>query len=585
MNNKSREKIQTYKAIKIKPNKIKNITYNKPLFINMKKENNLKIKSGISNQKKISNSTKICSESESSFNPNAGNNTKRIYSVKDFEIDSCLKTSLNFFSNYINTSINSSENYNNNFETLSPSRTKIFPFIEEENKEQFTPYLGQKKSNEKKYQENKENKGESLNENIINNEKKNYSFIFNNSKKEIESTSLNLRNHFDEQLSNKYKRINKFQKMLFYQKKSGLNNKSKSRNKNNTTNMNTNYSSFVRLNKNSRTINKQLLYKKKYDFSFHRENERKILEWLYIHNIDISEREKYEKFAIIIQTVFRGYISRIKLYNKLKLYTCITVFNQLLKNIYLRSDTFFLKFCFQKLKNYYKKSFGIYNNSFSIKGGQNKSIILSKEIKELIEQNNKLQIKLNEFLINNNVLKNDINNYKEFEFKYKNLLVQLEKLQNANNNILKENNKLIKELNFMKNKTILKSDLIEPQKIINIIIESMNNKNIFKNIQIQNINNILIKDTFKADNNNNKIMQISPNVIIFSLLNNNKTLNWRNNIKISKNINSIEIKNKRKELTLCVEKNNLSIISDLQAHHIFKTIQIEKKNNFYFSNK
>ena len=586
MDNKSKRIINVYKQIKINTNISKNLTYNKPLFINMKNENSLNIASYNINKNNCSISTKICSaNSESPHNASLQKyNLNRVYSVKDFEIDSCSKTSLNFFSKYINTSISSSEDYNNNYETLTPSRQKIFPFIEED-KEQFTPYLGQKKSNDKNYQENKK---ESLNKNNIK-ENRNFSLIFNNSKKEIESTSLNLRNHFDEQLSKKYKIINKFQKLSFYQKKNGLNIKSKSRNKNNTTNVNTNYSNFIQLNGNLKNTKKQLLYKRKFDLSFQRENERKVLEWFYIHNIDISEREIYEKYVVLIQNSFRGYISRIKLYNKLKLYTCITVFTQIINNIYYRKYILLLKYCFQKIKKYFlinKNNLKLYKISFLIEGDQTKNIISANEIKELIEQNKKLQIKLNEFLINNNILKNNINNYKEFEFKYNNLLIQLEKLQNTYNNILKENNELIKELNSIKNNNNLKNDLIESQKIVNIIVEPINKFNKFKNIEIQNINNFLIVDTFKV--NNNKKMQISSNISNLTLLNYNKTPYSQYNLKICNKLNKIEIinkidKNKLKELIICKKINNINLISKIKDYNKFKIVQIEKQNNIYLS--
>ena len=261
----SKEKINIYKnkVIKTNNNISKNITYNKPLFISMKNDNSIHNNSFQLIQKNSTISTKICTTNgESPYNKSFGNkilnnNYNRINSVKDFEIDNNYsKTTLNFFSKYVNTSISSNEDYNNNYETFTPSRQKKMEFIEED-KEQFTPYLGEKKPND---ENSKENKKESLNK------KNKYSIIFNNSKKEIDSISLNLRNHFDEELSNKCKIINKFQKLAFYQKKNGLNSRSKSRNK--KKDGNTNYSYFLKLNKNSKAINKQILYKKKSENGF-----------------------------------------------------------------------------------------------------------------------------------------------------------------------------------------------------------------------------------------------------------------------------------------------------------------------------
>ena len=535
MKNKSKDNNNVYhnKSFKINKNKSKNITYNKPLFINIKNETIKKNQTNSFIQKTSSTSTKIFSTTTES--PTTGtignNNNSRVYSVKDFDIDQnlYLKTSVNFFSKYINTSISSSEDYNNNYETFTPYREKNITQIEED-KEQFTPYLGQKNPEDKESKKIQLNKGLNIRDN-------NYKY-----KKIIESASQNLRNHFDEQLSKKYKKINKYQKLSFYQKKKGLNDKS--RNKLNKGNAN--YSSYTKLNFKSKTLNKQILYKKKSDLSFQRENERKILEWFYIHNIDLSKREFYEKNSTIIQAVFRGYISRIKLYNKLKLYTCITVFNQILNNIYLHKSKYIVKFCFHKILKYgknKKKFMYISKKSFTIVGdNENKNKILCEEIKELIDQNSNMQIKLNQFLINNNILKNDISNYKEFEVKYNKLLIQLNKLQNTNNNLLKENNRLIKEVNTIKKDNNLRKALIEPQNALNMTIEPINKINLFENLYICRI----INDFEIRDNNNGKKFNISYNINNFTLLNNHNKYPLKfQNLSLCKNLNQIEIKNNK----------------------------------------
>ena len=303
MYNISKDKINFYKNKPLnKEKKTKKITYNKPLFINIKNENNINNNSFNIITKNSTCSTKICSANNESpydtiinnnntinnTNSNSNININRVYSFKDLDIDNnnnnnCYsKTSLNFFSKHINTSFTNEENHYN-VETFTPSRQKISTFNEDE-KEQFTPYLGQKKSNEKNLIDSKK---ESLNKsfNINNHEKNKYSNIFNNSKKIIESASLNLNSHFDEQLSNKYKKINKYQKLSIYQKKKNSRNKKKSRNNIDTNDMqnaytaNTSYSSYIKYDGKSKTINELNLYRKKSDLSFRRENERKKLEW------------------------------------------------------------------------------------------------------------------------------------------------------------------------------------------------------------------------------------------------------------------------------------------------------------------
>lgn len=515
--NNSKSKINIYQnkpfSKKKKSYNSKNITYNKPLFINMSINNDIKSNTYNFISKNSSCSTKICStNSESPFRNKLGKNTSRDYSVKEFEIDkNGLKTTSNFFSKYINTSISYSDDYNNDYETFTPSRKNDSPFNDND-KEQFTPYLGQKKTNGKN---NKDNKKGSINNNKNNNQENNkYSIIFNNSRTKIESASLNLRNHFDEQLSNKYKIINKYQKLYFYQKKNGLNNfQNKSRNKNNR--INTNYSSFSKFNDNSKLNNQHFLYKKKTDLSLQREYERKILEWFYIHNIDISLRELYEKYVILIQTIFRGYISRVKLYNKLKIYTCITVLCQILNNIYLEKNKNFMKSYFKRIIKYDKNvnnKLKISKNSFIIERKENRNSILCKKIKELIEQNNNLQIKLNQFLINNNNLKNEISNYKEYENKYNKLLTQLEKIQKANNYLIKDNNQLIKELNKIKNNQ-KKDNLIKLQNVINFNLLASKN-NILKNLKISNNINVSIINSINKKVNNNFICSNIANITI-----------------------------------------------------------------------
>ena len=185
------------------------ITYNKPLFINMNKDSN-------NNYKTSTLSTKInTSILESSFDGSYKN--KKIISnipVNEFELDkNYSKTSVNYFVNEIYNSLNSNEddNYNSKInETFTPGKSSLY--LKEE-KEQFTPYLGQRNT------ENICNKNKIIGINIDENkENNNFSNIFNNSKEIITRSSLNLKDHIDQKLSNNSKLINKYQKLPFYQK-------------------------------------------------------------------------------------------------------------------------------------------------------------------------------------------------------------------------------------------------------------------------------------------------------------------------------------------------------------------------------
>ena len=482
------------------------ITYNKPLFINMNKDSN-------NNYKTSTLSTKInTSILESSFDGSYKN--KKIISnipVNEFELDkNYSKTSVNYFVNEIYNSLNSNEddNYNSKInETFTPGKSSL---CLKEEKEQFTPYLGQRNT------ENICNKNKIIGINIDENkENNNFSNIFNNSKEIITRSSLNLKDHIDQKLSNNSKLINKYQKLPFYQK------------------------NIIR-NHNSINIHpKKKIYNKK-AFLF---------------------RKQYNnKKVILIQTVFRGYIYRIKLYNKLKKLTCITVFYQTINSILLKRKKYIFKGWLylidvqnkkKKNKNVLLKSNEI---SLYIKGN-------SYKIKNLIDKNNKMRLQLSELLINNTKLKIEVNNYKEIESKYNQLLIQFEKLKNINDNLINENNALLNEINSFKTKK----------------------KQIINNFSISPQNNIYFKNSeTKTKNNKTKVLEICKKINNISILNKKKLIKSRNNSLVERKANSInnfynfqdsEINNKLKNFCLTKKGDKLS-------NKNFRLI-IVKKINFF----
>ena len=128
-------------------------------------------------------------------------------------------------------------------------------------------------------------------------------------------------------------------------------------------------------------------------------------------------------------------------------------------------------------------------------------------------------------MINNNILKNEISNYKEYENKNNKLLIQLEKLRKTNDNLIKDNNKFIKELKEIKNNQKIKDSLIKQQNVISLNLISPYKIFPYKKIKICNkINDIIIKgidaiNENKENNNNNKICS---NINNFTLLKNGK---------------------------------------------------------------
>jgi len=580
MYNKLKSQINKYKNKTIinNINSLTNITYNKPQFINMKKRTNCNNDYNIA-QKIGTCSTKISSANSESANNGNNLSNKRVYTVNDFDIDkNYSRTHMNFFPKHINTSVSSNEEYN--YESFTPSRKKDSPYTEEE-QEQFTPYLGQKISTEKNIKNKNESSNFSFNDCNYSKNSKN-SNVFKNSRTIIKSTPLNLINNFEEQLSNNYKIIDKYEKLSIYQKDKELSRNHRDYNKSKKNDI-----SVEKIKVNNKYSKKKILYKKKLDLASHRENERKILGWFYINGIDISEREIYEKCVILIQKVFRGYITRIKLYSNLKEYTCISMLNQVLSKLFSKNKIYFNNYCFQKILKYIEKknqSYKIKKESFSIESKENnRNKILSEEIKELINQNNQLQIKLNEFLINNNILKNDISNYKEFELKYKQLLIQLEKLQNNNNNIFKENNRLLMELNNIKKSKSAKNYLITPQ---NKFYINNNNANKYKKIEIFKNESIFINSKNKIYENKNIICS---NIININILKENISSINKIKLDICTRVNNFELKNnfkinKFKSLDICNNLNNISLIHE-KENIINKNnnllLKIENAENFF----
>ena len=493
------------------------ITYNKPLFINMTNETN-------NNYKTSTLSTKInTSNLESPFNGSYKKNKINCnISVGEFNLGKdCSKTRVNFFKNEINTSLSSNEDGNNikKNETFTPDKNSLFLKDEEE---QFTPYLGQKNNENSICNKNKN----CLSDIDINNkENKNFSNIFNNSKEIITRSSLNLKNHLDERLSNNSKTINKYQKLSFYQKN---------------------------INRGSKT-NNYFMNKNIY-------NKKSFLLKKNVNNIKENNKDKLIKKVIIIQAIFRGYIYRIKLYNKLKKFTYVTLFCKTVNNILLKRKMFIFKGWIylkerqdkirKNVQNMLMKSNRI---SFYIKGN-------SSKIKNLIDKNNNLRLKLSEFLINNTKLKIDIDNYREIEEKYNILLIQFEKMQNINYNLIEEKNKLLNEINSLKYENIkkAKSNCISHQNSLYLISNYNNGKNVNK---YQNF-------------------VICKGINSFSILNKDGINSFRNSALTEENVKSMNLFNNinDSEINHNLEYSDLRKNKDKFDNKNYKLIIVKKIN-------
>ena len=294
---------------------------------------------------------------------------------------------------------------------------------------------------------------------------------------------------------------------------------------NNITN-NINSNNFKVFNNDSNNID--LIIKKK-ELEEQRERERKIMEWFYINDINIYKRDLYDALSTLIQSVFRGWNFRVK--NNIRIKICILILNK----IFLKEYRNNLKKFIYNLKINCKKKYE--NNEVY----ENEKKIKNEEIKELIKQNQQLQIKLGNIMLENKNLKNEAENYKDYKNKYKEIFEQIEKMHNINNNIIEENRNLKDELNKL------------------ALIDS-NNKN--KDEENYDNNNYIIDKlksiTYFQMNNKKKLTNKETQYDID--LDSNKNL-YFNSFKIQ-NVNQINIySNNNPSTNLICKENSINLIS------------------------
>ena len=166
-------------------------------------------------------------------------------------------------------------------------------------------------------------------------------FIDLNDKSKIVSKSSDKKEKNNVQYNNKINSKLKLSNNLYsYKKKIIFNNITNNINSNN----------FKVLNNNSNNID--LIIKKK-ELEEQRERERKIMEWFYINDINISKRDLYDALSTLIQSVFRGWTFRAK--NKIRIKNCILILNQ----IFLKEYRNILEIFFYNLKINSKKNINL----------------------------------------------------------------------------------------------------------------------------------------------------------------------------------------------------------------------------------
>ena len=292
--------------------------------------------------------------------------------------------------------------------------------------------------------------------------------------------------------------------------------------------------SFYQKKRNIRySTNNIYINKNKFNFIKKQKNTNNIYNRNKIKKVENITTQK----AILIQKIFRGYIYRIKLYNKLKNFTCITIFCQTLNNIFLKRKEYIFKGWIYLIQIYkkMKQKFLMKSNRISINilgNKKNNNNILSYKLKKLIEQNDKLKNNLNEQIINNFKLKQETNYFKDIVNQYKNLLIEFTRNKNININniIMKENN-----------------NRISIQSIINFVIE---------------------KEDIKK--NENKKLEICKNINNISIINETKN-------KFSKELTELQ-KNKSNNINNKVESSDLNKKLDEVNNKDYKLIIVKKIN-------
>ena len=267
---------------------------------------------------------------------------------------------------------------------------------------------------------------------------------------------------------------NTYNNNIYYINPINLKNKNKMKEKNNIINSNNNNNINISNNKikkyNSSNNNitgtnrKNLIYKGE-DIALQKRRLIRERDYFKINNIDKAKRDLYIKAIILIQSIFRGYLVKIKLYNNVNLYLCCKNAIDILEEILFNKKNEYWKIYKNNITSYkpvdseVKPSLSI-RSKYKLKNNKIKESLLYHQYhKELgdsfnIINNNvnrennekKLKSKLDNVIKENNVLKNQLMDNKNLEVKLKLLLDENKKNQNINAIIMKDNQQLAKKL-------------------------------------------------------------------------------------------------------------------------------------------
>ena len=380
----------------------------------------------------------------------------------------------------------------------------------------------------------------------------------------------------------------------------------------------------VKNNKNQKKTNtKQNSVYKNVDLTINKRRGNKDRGYFNINNIEKSERIKYINSAILIQSIFRAFKVKLKVYNIVNLYVDIKRGVDILQQLFLYK---YKKLFFKRCPLYISKKYDallnlnlltkyLQNNyrnnstdkkymSFHKELGDSFNIINKRENSE-----KKLKSKLNDVIKENTELKNQLVDNKNIEEKMKNLIDENKKNQNINAIIMKDNQQLAKKLKDFqdyRNTNLIvqnQSSLDLTQKELIEIDELIKNNEIYRNklkaIYLSKIldkkiskNKYIMKNMFQRfknivdriknkENEDNMKKNIYLKNLMFIINNNIKLMK----LNIFKNIYYYSIiTNKEKESKKILQKESLKNLF-IKKDQNQKNILLKSFIKIYYNNR
>ena len=380
----------------------------------------------------------------------------------------------------------------------------------------------------------------------------------------------------------------------------------------------------VKNNKNQKKSNtKQNSVYKNVDLTINKRRGNKDRDYFNINNIEKSERIKYINSAILIQSIFRAFKVKLKVYNIVNLYVDIKrgvdILQQLIsykyKKLFFKRCPLYITKKYDALLNLNLLTKYLRNNyrnnstdkkylSFHKELGDSFNIINKRENSE-----KKLKSKLNDVIKENTELKNQLVDNKNIEEKMKNLIDENKKNQNINAIIMKDNQQLAKKLKDFqdyRNTNLIvqnQSSLDLTQKELIEIDELIKNNEIYRNklkgIYLSKIldkkisrNKYIMKNIFdkfknivdkikNKENENNLKKYIYLKNLMFIINNNIKLMK----LNIFKTIYYYSIiANKEKESKKIFQKESLKNLF-IKKDQIQKNILLKSFIKIYYNNR